>query len=96
MACNAVRRRSLNVDECVARIEQPMMISERRFDFGILRQDGDICSAQALGRLALGETIVVNAMLRHDARGFLSDSASQVFSAWTHSLAHLRLHADAM
>ncbi len=70
--------------------EQTMMRGQRRFDLGVLRQHRDVRRAETLRRLALGQTVIIDALLGHDACRFLRQCHAQLFRAWITSFAHLR------
>ncbi len=61
--------------------EQPLMGAQRRFDLDVLRQHRDIVHAQAIRRLALGLQKILDAVLGHDARGFLRQRAAQILGS---------------
>src|SRR5690606_9261883 len=71
------------------RLEQPMMSREGSLDFGVLGQNGDVGRAEPLRRFALRQAVVVDALLRHDPRGFLCERTAQLLRAWIRSLAHV-------
>ena len=85
-----------SVDECVCDFEQTLMIGERGFDFGVLRQDGDVRRAQSLGSLALRQAVIVDALLRHDSRCFLRQRRAAIVGAGIDSLAHAASHIRAI
>ena len=62
--------------------EQALVFRQRVLDLGVARQRAVVGDAEALGGLALGGQEVVDAVLGHDARGFLREGAAQVFAAW--------------
>jgi len=62
----------------LVRDEQPLVLDERRFDLGILRERRVFADAEAFRRLALREQVVVHAVLEHDARGLLGERAAHV------------------
>ena len=67
--------------------EQPLVLRERLLDLAVLRQErGAIGYPEALGRLALGHQEVADAVLGHDARGFLRQRPAQVVAAGRVSL----------
>ena len=55
------------------------MRAQCRFDFDVFGQYGDVVHAEPVGRLALGLQEILDAVLGHDARGFLSQSTAQIF-----------------
>jgi hypothetical protein len=71
------------------RLEQTVMSGERRLDLRVLRQHRDVSRIQALGSLALGEAVVVDALFRHDPRGFLGQRPSQLLRSRVASFRHL-------
>ena len=77
--------------------EQALIFDQRRLDFGVFRQRRAIGDAEALGRLALGQQVIVDAVLAHDARRFLRDRAAQLFDTGcgsAHGLPGLRLPSE--
>ncbi|MGO9037809.1 MAG: hypothetical protein ACLPX1_17490 [Steroidobacteraceae bacterium] len=61
--------------------EQALMLAQRSFDFDVFGQYGDVVDAEPVGRFALGLPEIPYAVLGHDARRFLSQSAAQVLGA---------------
>ncbi len=60
--------------------EQALMLGERFLDLGVLRQHGEIGDSEAFRGLALGETVVLVAMLDHQARGLARDRVAHHFA----------------
>jgi hypothetical protein len=54
-------------------LEQALVLGERLLDLGVLRQHGEVGDAEALRGLALGEAVILVAVLDHEARGLARD-----------------------
>jgi hypothetical protein len=61
--------------------EQALVLRECRLDLGVLRQHGEVGDAEALGRLALGEAVVVVPVLDHEPRGLARDGLAHHVAA---------------
>ena len=62
--------------------EQPVILGQRILDLAVLGQHRSVGNAEALGGLALGREEIADALLRHDARGFLRERAPQILGTW--------------
>ena len=82
MADSAALRWPASVSPCLRATEQPVIFRERVFDLPVLRQHRSVGNAEAFRRLALGGEEIADAMLGHDARGFLRERAPQVLGPW--------------
>jgi hypothetical protein len=56
--------------------EQSLMRAQGIFDLDVLRQHRDIVHPEAIRRFALGLQEILNAVLGHDSRGLLRESAA--------------------
>ena len=68
--------------------EQALMLAQRRLDFDVFGQHGDIVDAQSVRRLALGLQEILDAVFGHDARRFLGQSAAQILCTLRKFLGH--------
>src|SRR5688572_21748280 len=66
--------------------EQTLILRQRVFDLGVLRQHRAVGDAEPLRGLALGGEEIADAVLRHDARGFLRQGPAQILGAWVQLL----------
>ena len=91
VAHGAERRAALSVQRFRVRLaaEQALVFGESDLDFGILRQHGGaVRDAEAFRGFALGREEVADAVLGHDARGFLRQRTPQVLVPCRMFLAH--------
>ena len=68
--------------------EEPLMGAQGRLDFDVFGQHGDVVDAQPVRRFALGLQKILDAVLGHDAGGFLGERAAQVLGALRIFLGH--------
>jgi len=68
--------------------EQPLVRHERGFDLGVARQDGGIGHAESIGRLALGEQVVIYPLLAHDPGRFVGHGLAHQVGSRVGSSAH--------
>jgi len=67
--------------------EEALVLGQRALDLTVLRQHGGaVHHPEALGGLALGHQEIADAVLGHEARGFLGQRAPQVLAAGRVSL----------
>jgi hypothetical protein len=64
------------------RDEQALVLGQRFLDFGVLRQYREVGHAETFRGLALGDTVVLVAMLDHQPRSFAGDSLTKHVGAW--------------
>ena len=61
--------------------EQPLVLGEGCLDLSVLWQHGEVGDAEALGRLALGDAIVVVPVLDHEPRRLARDGLAHHVAA---------------